>query len=65
MSSAGIFRIKVSSPYPVWCHLTVEGVEVKRQFSHRDLSDLLYCVQKAMHEARLALPESDRHEVGV
>lgn len=62
MSSAGNFEITVSHPYPVWCDLVRNGVSIAR-FSHKELSDLHYAVEKAMQEARIILPKEDRHEV--
>lgn len=61
MSSAGKFEIIVSTPYPAWCHLFVDGAEVAR-FHHRDLADLEHATKQAMKEARHALGD-DRDEV--
>lgn len=62
MSNAGSFNIYVSPPYPCWCELRYEDKPPIR-FSHKELSDLKYAVEKAMQEAICILPESDRHEV--
>ena len=54
MSKAGNFEISVESPYPCWCELSHREKPLAR-FSHKELSDLQYAVQKAMQEARLKL----------
>jgi hypothetical protein len=63
MSLAGKFQVDVSDPYPVWCVLKYRGEAVAR-FSHKELSDLRYAVEKAMLEARAQLPKVDQWEVG-
>lgn len=60
MASAGKFKIEISSPYPVWCTLKYDGLEIR--FHHKELSDLKYAVEKAMQEARSILGP-DREEV--
>lgn len=62
MASAGKIEIEVSAPYPCWCVVRVEGVEVAR-LHHRDLADLEYVAQRARVEAKIALPEKDHFEV--
>lgn len=61
MSKAGEFEISVSEPYPCWCSLKYGEKEIR--FSHRELSDLKYAVDKAMQEARLKLPGRQKDEV--
>jgi hypothetical protein len=53
MSKSGNFSISVWDPYPVWCILEYKGKEI--QFSHSELSDLRYAVEKAMQEAHKKL----------
>lgn len=63
MSKAGKFEIDLGGPYPVWCRLRYGEYEEKAiMFSHRELSDLRYAVEKAMQDARLMLKE-DKDEV--
>jgi hypothetical protein len=50
MSKAGDFEITVADPYPVWCNLRYRGETVAR-FTHEELSDLKYAVEKAMRKA--------------
>lgn len=62
MSSAGIFKIHVTDPYPAWCKIFIDGNRVA-SVSHKDLIDLRHAVTKAMMEAKSKLPVSHRHEV--
>lgn len=63
MSQAGNFKIDVwRGGYPVWCVIRYGGEEVA-QIHHGELSDLRYAVEKAMQQARQALPEQYRSEV--
>lgn len=62
MSSAGSFKIHVSSAgYPVWCTIKRGSDEI--MIHHNELSDLKYAVEKAMLEARAALPDRLKSEV--
>ena len=61
MSKAGNFEISVASPYPCWCDISYKEESLAR-FSHKELSDLWYVVQKAMQEARIKL-QDDSGEV--
>ena len=58
MSKAGNFEIYVGDPYPCWCSLTYQSKEIR--FSHKELSDLKYAVEKAMQEARLLLKDDSK-----
>jgi hypothetical protein len=61
MSSAGKFSIDVIDPYPVHCTLYYGGIQIAR-FSHLELRDLQYTVERAITEARMNL-KNDRDEV--
>jgi len=47
----------VWEPYPCWINLSYDTKWLGR-FSHKELSDLKYAVDKAMQEARLLLKPS-------
>ena len=63
MARAGSISITVDrGGYPVWCRIShdhFEGVVIN--LHHSELTDLKYAVEKAMQEAILALPESQKH----
>ncbi len=67
MSKAGKFQIQVNGPYPCWCRLQHgEHGDLSHwiSFTHQELSDLQYAVEKAMQEARMKLkPMNQDHEV--
>lgn len=54
MSKAGRFEIDVSSPYPCTCRLTMDSDMngFGLIFSHTELKDLKYAVERAEWEAR-------------
>lgn len=63
MSKAGEFHIHVSQGgYPVWCEISYCGKRLT-QISHTELTDLRYAVEKAIREAKQALPEDRRLEI--
>ena len=63
MSVAGKFKIRVATrSYPAWCTIYVDDKEVAT-VGHYELSDLKYAVEKAMKEARCALPDQYKDEV--
>ena len=62
MANAGRFEIIVYDPYPCCCQLKYADGDLSRVFTHKELSDLKYCVEKAMQEAKLKLGK-DRDEV--
>lgn len=63
MIKAGRFEITASGPYPVWITVFKDG-ERLTSFSHKELSDLQYVVNKAMQEARIMLKTTgDEDEV--
>jgi hypothetical protein len=48
--------------HPAWCELSYLGKAIAR-VDHRELRDLEYIVQRAIHEARESLPDSHKHEM--
>lgn len=58
----GNFEINVwHSGYPVWCHLSHSGHELK--FTHTELRDLEYAVKRLLRQAEDGLPAHYKHEV--
>ncbi len=62
MSKAGDFEINVGEPYPIRCKMFYKNMPIVT-FSHSELSDLKYAIEKAMQEAICKLPPNDRHEI--
>lgn len=66
MANAGKWRLSFDGPYPLWGRLTYDDGGVDREissFTHKDLRDLEYTVQKGMREARERLGEHDAEQV--
>lgn len=57
----GKFKLEVSPPYPCWVSIE-DGDGGKIKLSHRELYDLLHCVQMACMLSRSSLSENHQHE---
>ena len=62
------FEITVSAPYPCWINVRRvedDGTTLRSlgDFSHRELRDLQYAVERAIHEVEGLLPAQDKHEI--
>jgi len=65
--TAGKWRLVISEPYPMFCHLYYDGMQLKMDygpgFTHKDLRDLQYIVECAIVDCRNRMPPSNKHEM--
>jgi len=61
-TKVGVFTGSVSDPWPCWCEISDRDGR-KIRFSHGDLSDLEYLIQRMKKTAKQKLPDDDRGEV--
>lgn len=63
MSKAGDWEFNVwRGGYPAWCEIFYNGKKLA-QIRHTELHDIKYAAERAINEARLALPDSHKHEM--
>lgn len=62
MPNAGNFQVTVSDPHPCWVSVSYRGKEVMR-FSHSEIADLGYALERARQEAIRKLPDRYKSEV--